>query len=721
MLYNYIMVKLSPKDRKVLSQIDKNTKWKEVKEVKPVNDAIKDLDIYEERIQLMCSEYLKDSAKSGDYDDKEMFDKCREAEKVKRRVDKKTGKAQKQGKGRGISDTKLTQPNIEPKKEEEKEKPMTKEEIAQQEKQFKELEGELTKSVDNLVKEFGKKPEDSSIDTSSLGAFIVSLTTTLGDPICAVGLTKSIPIILSSVFRRIGNFSINDIGYGEDTGLISTRTYDALIELGEYCGVSIGTRLLPFLTGIGVEVSRNIVRVGKPFINRLTGDSGIDLDDDGGDGGGGGGGGEGGSGGLQPQQQAEPQTYEQLKARAESIATAKAQTEAQSQKLQEEMGKSAKSVLEQQNKKAQLKPNNLGQTTEPTTKKEKEAVNTQQAPTPPTIQNLDTGRGTGKVKSPQDIANEIAGSGWFELGTKTARKIGSIAGDTLVGGLTALGSFQLAKNILGTGADLPQQQQQDLPQTQQQDLQDRLNKNDKQINEHEKRMKDKHDKEAQRAIDEMGKLGRARGLGLDLFSFGGGSEKMATGISSLLPMLGRNEGQSLTETEQLTPYQSQLTPYQTGQRSLSRSQENVIHEHIPTPLAPQPDINEDKPKSPTIDRVKRATEEIKEETRAVLQALQTDQQLLESDIDFVDLSGRLDNQAGVANSIQQIQGMRRVGRPTRQEADEYEINEIVSAILKGETKTEQEYILSQVLYQEPAENIISEVIKRLDNTKPPAE
>ena len=711
MLYNYIMVKLSPKDRKVLSQIDKNTKWKEVKEVKPVNEAIKDLDIYEERIQLMCSEYLKDSAKSGDYDDKEMFDKCREAEKVKRRVDKKTGKAQKQGKGRGISDTKLTQPNIEPKKEEEKEeKPMTKEEIAKQEKQFKELEGELTKSVDNLVKEFGKKPEDSSIDTSSLGAFIVSLTTTLGDSICAVGLTKSIPIILGSVFRRIGNFSINDIGYGEDTGLISTRTYDALIELGEYCGVSIATRLLPFLSGIGVEVSRNIVRVGKAFINKLIGDSGIDLDDgsddDGGDGGDGGGG--GGGGGLQPQQQAEPQTYEQLKARAESIATAKAQTETQSQKLQEEMGKSAKSVLEQQNKKAQLKPNNLGQTTEPTTKKEKEAVkkqttpeqpiNTQQAPTPPTIQNLDTGRGTGKVKSPQDIANEIAGSGWFEVGTKTARNLGSIVGDTLIGGAAAIGSYQLAKKLLGTGADLPQQQQQDLPRTDQQDLEDRLNKYDKQTKEHEKKMK--------RQLDSQDQSWLGKGLGF-LGGIGGSIGKTATAGMSLAPRADTSSlsGRMIDNQEQaLRRLQDKETPTETEMEKEKQLRETQKIQRQNTNL----------------DRALRGEPSLTEEDLALQQYLETQrsgnnaQTSLRREIEDSDLRSFDEIQNEAVASLQNPNGALR-GRPTR----ERRIQNIVNGILQGENYEEQSLLLTQVLEQIQDESIIQEVIKELENKKPP--
>ena len=671
MLYNYIMVKLSPKDRKILSQIDKNTKWKEVKEVQPVNDAIKDLDIYEERIQLMCSEYLKDSAKSGDYDDKEMFDKCREAEKVKRRVDKKAGKAQKQGKGRGVSDTKLTEKN---KEKETDEKEITK------------LVKQLGDGLGGLVKEF--KGEG----ISDYATFAMTALTKFGDVFCAIGLTKSLPILLQTGYKNINNFSIKDIGFGEDTGLISTKTYDALLEFGKYCGVSIVSRLMPFLKDLGIMVSNNIVRTGKSFINKLTG-SDIDLDDGGDDGG------DGGSGGQAPQQQAQPQTEQEIRTRAENIATAKAQREAQTTKLEAERAKSAKSVLEKQTQKGEIKPQTQPPKTEP-------PIQSQQAPTPPTIQKfLDTGRGTGKVKQKEDIADEVLGTGYYDLGVKTARHLGSIAGDTLIGGMATLGSFQLAKKLFGTGADIPQQQQQDTTQPQQQDLNDRLNRQKQEHENHLKRQKEKEQnemkqqKEMERQLDEMDKSARGKGLGF-LGGIGGGVGKMATlaGIA-----LSQPQSTKIETTRDL----NELSPYLTGNLSPSESldiESQNLGSVVGVPINPQ-----------------------------------TAQDMVLSDIDFTERNLRLSKQRGggvESSSLQNPNGARRrkikigdiVQDPNQKSMELYmptieekqqEVKDIVEEVLTGGTEAEQNEILNEIIeLQAPTEEVIQEAISIILNTKP---
>ena len=97
-----MVVKLSGKEINILRKINKESKWKEVKDIKAIKDEIDDLDIYEEKIQLGCSRYLnEDVVKSKEFDVEEMFRNCREAEKVRKRVKKKEAKEAKGGGGRG--------------------------------------------------------------------------------------------------------------------------------------------------------------------------------------------------------------------------------------------------------------------------------------------------------------------------------------------------------------------------------------------------------------------------------------------------------------------------------------------------------------------------------------------------------------------------------------------------------------------------------------------
>ena len=94
-----MVVKLSGKEINILRKINKESKWKEVKDIKAIKDEIDDLDIYEEKIQLGCSRYLnEDVVKSKEFDVEEMFRNCREAEKVRKRVKKKEAKEAKGGK-----------------------------------------------------------------------------------------------------------------------------------------------------------------------------------------------------------------------------------------------------------------------------------------------------------------------------------------------------------------------------------------------------------------------------------------------------------------------------------------------------------------------------------------------------------------------------------------------------------------------------------------------
>ena len=96
--------KLSKKDRNILIKIDKSNKWKDVKGIDDIDNELKDLDIYDDFIGLGCSKYLNEAGQNGNLNIDEMFRNCREAEKVRVRVNKKqrkekASKARKGGKG----------------------------------------------------------------------------------------------------------------------------------------------------------------------------------------------------------------------------------------------------------------------------------------------------------------------------------------------------------------------------------------------------------------------------------------------------------------------------------------------------------------------------------------------------------------------------------------------------------------------------------------------
>ena len=93
------IIKLDNKERKILRTIDKSSKWEDIKAIKDINEEILDLDIYKDFIGLGCSRYMNESADSGKLDIEEMFRNCREAEKVRVRVKKKTKKEEAQSKG----------------------------------------------------------------------------------------------------------------------------------------------------------------------------------------------------------------------------------------------------------------------------------------------------------------------------------------------------------------------------------------------------------------------------------------------------------------------------------------------------------------------------------------------------------------------------------------------------------------------------------------------
>ena len=107
-------IKLSTADKKILKSLDKGSKWFDVKGVKDIDKEIQKLEIYEDFIGLGCSRYLIESGEIGKLDIDEMFRNCREAEKVRVRVQKKETRegrksgAGKRGRGGGSNVANLT-------------------------------------------------------------------------------------------------------------------------------------------------------------------------------------------------------------------------------------------------------------------------------------------------------------------------------------------------------------------------------------------------------------------------------------------------------------------------------------------------------------------------------------------------------------------------------------------------------------------------------------
>ena len=110
-------IKLDQKDIQLLKKINKDDKYKALKPVKELNDIIKDLKIYEEKIGEKCSKFINKIAEEGEFKKSKLIDNCKEIKDAikKKEKEEKKKKGKKPRKGKATKDTAI-KPLVEEKK-----------------------------------------------------------------------------------------------------------------------------------------------------------------------------------------------------------------------------------------------------------------------------------------------------------------------------------------------------------------------------------------------------------------------------------------------------------------------------------------------------------------------------------------------------------------------------------------------------------------------------
>ena len=110
-------IKLDQKDIQLLKKINKDDRYKVLKPVKELNDIIKDLKIYEEKIGEKCSKYINKIAEEGEFKKSKLIDNCKEIKDAikKKEKEEKKKKGKKPRKGKATKDTAI-KPLVEEKK-----------------------------------------------------------------------------------------------------------------------------------------------------------------------------------------------------------------------------------------------------------------------------------------------------------------------------------------------------------------------------------------------------------------------------------------------------------------------------------------------------------------------------------------------------------------------------------------------------------------------------
>jgi len=79
------LIKLSKSEKQLLSKIDEDSKWIDLKQINKINEELQDLGIYSSKIGKKCSKYLNESSITGKLDINGLFDNCYEARLAKKK------------------------------------------------------------------------------------------------------------------------------------------------------------------------------------------------------------------------------------------------------------------------------------------------------------------------------------------------------------------------------------------------------------------------------------------------------------------------------------------------------------------------------------------------------------------------------------------------------------------------------------------------------------
>jgi hypothetical protein len=99
-------IKLDKKDIGLLKNINKDNRYKDLKPVKEINDIIKDLKIYEDKIGEKCSKFINKIAEEGEFKKSKLISNCKEIKDAikKKEKEEKKKKGKKPRKGRATKD-----------------------------------------------------------------------------------------------------------------------------------------------------------------------------------------------------------------------------------------------------------------------------------------------------------------------------------------------------------------------------------------------------------------------------------------------------------------------------------------------------------------------------------------------------------------------------------------------------------------------------------------
>ena len=99
-------IKLDTKDIGLLKNINKDNRYKDLKPVKEINDIIKDLKIYEDKIGEKCSKFINKIAEEGEFKKSKLIDNCKEIKDAikKKEKEEKKKKGKKPRKGKATKD-----------------------------------------------------------------------------------------------------------------------------------------------------------------------------------------------------------------------------------------------------------------------------------------------------------------------------------------------------------------------------------------------------------------------------------------------------------------------------------------------------------------------------------------------------------------------------------------------------------------------------------------
>ena len=260
------ITKLTAKEKSILINIDKSSKWEDVKSIEAINQEINNLEIYRDFIGLGCSKYLNESGEKGEIDVEEMFRNCREAEKVRQRVKKKEIREERKGIKAGKAG--LLRGNIGEKKQIIKEIPS---------KQIK------SNPIVDKAKEIGEQIKEA-LTRSSKGDDWKASIAKLG---LRLGLDTLFGVIIGVMDYSFKNPSQGiAIGSGALTLIGSIYAYISQTETGK--AIIENTKnwirgkineLINYLTGNGINVIRRRPR-RRTDMGRGAGGRGDDDDDD---------------------------------------------------------------------------------------------------------------------------------------------------------------------------------------------------------------------------------------------------------------------------------------------------------------------------------------------------------------------------------------------------------------------------------------------------------